>query len=64
MAACLRLPNGFWSLCGSYSTGASDGATVITTVHISDQEKRVSDYFNSAPQDGTTGRRYSVQFAT
>jgi hypothetical protein len=39
----------FWSLCGSYSASISDGATVITTVHFADQEKRVSDYFNTAP---------------
>jgi hypothetical protein len=41
--------NGFGNLCGRYSVGTSDGATVTTTVHIADQEKRVSDYFNSAP---------------
>jgi hypothetical protein len=42
--------DGFWSLCGSYSVGATDGDTVITTVHIAGQEKRVSDYFRSAPK--------------
>lgn len=42
--------SGFWSLCGSYSVGATDGDTVITTVHIAGQEKRVSNYFRSAPQ--------------
>ncbi len=41
---------GFWSLCGSYSIGATDGDMVITTVHIAGQEKRVSDYFRSAPK--------------
>jgi hypothetical protein len=42
--------NGFWSLCENYSVGATDGDTVITTVHIAGQEKRVSDYFRSAPK--------------
>jgi uncharacterized protein DUF6438/ankyrin repeat protein len=42
--------NGFWSLCASYSLGATDGATVITTLHIAGQEKRVSDYFDSGPK--------------
>jgi hypothetical protein len=42
--------NGFWSLCSSYSVGATDGDTVITTVHIGGHEKRVSDYFRSAPK--------------
>jgi uncharacterized protein len=41
--------NGFWSLCSSYSIGATDGPTVITTLHIAGQEKRVSEYFNSGP---------------
>jgi ankyrin repeat protein len=42
--------SGFWSLCGSYSVGATDGDTAITTVHIAGHEKRVSDYLRSAPQ--------------
>src|SRR6266700_2451267 len=40
---------GFWSLCSSYSASVSDASTVITTVHLGDQEKRVSNYFNTAP---------------
>ena len=39
----------FWRLCGSYSASISDGPTVITTVHLGDREKLVSDYFNTAP---------------
>jgi hypothetical protein len=42
--------NGFWSLCSSYSVGATDGPTVITTLHIAGQEKRVSDYFRGGPK--------------
>jgi uncharacterized protein len=42
--------NGFWGLCSNYSIGATDGPTVITTLHIGGQEKRVSDYFNSGPE--------------
>jgi hypothetical protein len=39
----------FWNLCNGYKASVSDGSTVITTVHMADQEKRVSNYFNSAP---------------
>src|SRR5215471_3877070 len=42
--------NGFWGLCNSYSVAASDGPTLITTLHIAGQLKRVSDYFNSGPK--------------
>ena len=40
---------GFWKLCSSYSATVSDASTVITTLHIADREKQVSDYFNTAP---------------
>src|SRR5262245_55584899 len=42
--------NGFWGLCSNYSVAASDGPTVITTLHIAGQQKRVSDYFNGGPK--------------
>jgi len=41
--------NDFWSLCGSYSVEISDGPTMIMTVHIAGQDKRVSDYNSAAP---------------
>src|SRR5437660_997808 len=40
---------GFWNLCSSYSVMVTDASTVITTVHLADQEKRISNYLNSAP---------------
>jgi len=40
---------GFWNLCSSYSAMVTDVPTVITTVRLADQEKRVSNYFNMAP---------------
>jgi len=39
----------FWGLCGSYAAMVTDASTVITTLHLGDQEKRVSNYFNTAP---------------
>jgi len=38
-----------WSLCSSYSVRVTDEATVTTTFHVGDREKRISDYFNTAP---------------
>src|SRR5437868_5071788 len=40
---------GFWNLCSSYSAMVTDVPTVITTVRLADQEKRVSNYFSMAP---------------
>ena len=42
--------NGFWYLCGRYAWPATDGPTTLTTLHIGDHEKRVSNYFNGAPR--------------
>jgi len=39
----------FWGLCSSYAAMVSDGSTVITTLHLGDQERRVSNYFDTAP---------------
>jgi hypothetical protein len=41
--------NGFWELCDTYSTRVTDGATVSTTLHVGNHEKRVSDYLSKAP---------------
>ena len=42
--------NGFWNLCGRYEWPATDGPTTITTLHIGDHEKHVSNYDNGAPR--------------
>jgi hypothetical protein len=42
--------NGFWNLCGHYALPATDGSTAITTLHVGDREKRVTNYLNGAPR--------------
>lgn len=41
---------GFWSLCGSYARMVTDLSGTLTTVHLGNAEKSVSDYANAAPE--------------
>jgi hypothetical protein len=41
--------SGFWSLCGSYARMVTDLSGTLTTVHLGNAEKYVSDYASAAP---------------
>jgi hypothetical protein len=41
--------SGFWNLCADYRAPVDDPPTFYTTVRIANQQKRVSNHYNSAP---------------
>ncbi len=42
--------SGFWSLCGSYARMVTDLSATLTTIHLANAEKSVSDYADAAPE--------------